>query len=376
MLSSIIFILFFILLVNYVHFILQIYRGLKHLDKTECADKKKSVSVIIPFRNESENIIKSLQSLRSQDYPVEHYEVIYVDDNSGDDSAIKLFSAIKENNIRIIRSDNTGNYRAFKKRAVAFAIDEAKGEIILTTDADCIHTTKWISTMVSLFETDTAMVAGPVEFTSSSGLFSKIQRLEFRGLILAGAGLIGSGRPVTCSAANLAYRKDVFYEVNGFNDNLNLSSGDDELLMQKISSTGKYKISFCSDSHALVTTLYNKTINDFFSQRTRWASKGIFYNDKTLVARLVLIFLFYLSIPVTLVTSFFIPVCLLLFTAALGGKLITEYLVIKKGEKLIFKTSLLRYFFMAEIFQVVYIIIASIGGIAGNFTWKGRVVKR
>jgi len=336
----------------------------------------KSVSVIIPFRDESDNILQSLQSLLIQDYPSGSYEVIYVNDNSDDDSAVKLSTAIKESNFKIIDADDSGSSRAFKKRAVAKAIDAAKGEVILTTDADCTHNKEWISTMLSLFDDKTAMVAGPVEFTSTNKLFSKIQRLEFRGLILAGAGLIGCGKPVTCSAANLAYRKDVFYEVDGFNDNLNLSSGDDELLMQKISSAGKYKISFCSDNKALVTTSYNKTINDFFSQRKRWASKGVFYNDKILVARLVLIFFFYLAIPALFIASIFFPVYFYLFFITLGSKIIIEYLVIKKGEKIIFKTSLLRYFLIAEIFQIVYIIIASVGGIAGNFTWKGREVKR
>jgi len=374
--DSVLYIVVFILLVNYVHFILKIYYGLKKLPVSNNKSRCNSVSVIIPFRNESENILQSLQSLLMQDYPSDSFEVIYVNDNSDDDSAVKLSSAIKESNFKIIDADDSGSSRAFKKRAVAQAIDAAKGEVILTTDADCTHNKEWISTMLSLFDDETAMVAGPVEFTSIDKLFSKIQRLEFRGLILAGAGLIGCGKPLTCSAANLAYRKDVFYEVDGFNDNLNLSSGDDELLMQKISSTGKYKISFCSDSKALVTTSYNKTVNDFFSQRKRWASKGVFYNDKILVARLVLIFFFYLAIPALFIASFFSLVYFYLFLITLGSKIITEYLVIKKGEKIIYKTSLLKYFLIAEIFQIVYIIIASVGGIAGNFTWKGREVKR
>src|SRR5690606_33766417 len=101
-------------------------------------------------------------------------------------------------------------------------------------------------------------------------IFEKIQRLEFAGLILAGAGLIGINKPAICNAANASYRKDAYISVNGFDDNLNLSSGDDEILMQKIKQAGKYKIKFYMNKNAIVTSLTNKSFKEFYHQRKRW----------------------------------------------------------------------------------------------------------
>lgn len=376
--SMLLVIIFLILLFHYLFFLNNILKGLKHLNP--CALNKipdELISIVIPFRNESENILKCLEGISSQNYPNEKYEAIFVNDFSDDDSFEKIINAEKPSNIKILSVPEDYSINAHKKRAVRFGIENSAGEIIVTTDADCFHGKEWLNTLLKCMDEKTGLVSGPVEFIESRSFFGNLQKLEFAGLVLAGAGLIGINRPTICNAANIAYRRKAFKLVNGFNDQMNLSSGDDELLMQKIRKETDYCVKFCFDKKAIVKTQPNKNIKQFYNQRKRWASKGLFYADKFLVVKLILIFLFYLSLPVEFVFTFFKPQLFLpVFLLSITLKFYFEFNIMKKGIRFLFKEELLKCFITAEFIHIFYIIIAGISGLVGNFSWKGRKVKR
>jgi cellulose synthase/poly-beta-1,6-N-acetylglucosamine synthase-like glycosyltransferase len=380
MLFTILIFITLVLLFNYGYFIHRINAGLKRVFAGKSVPGSNSssyISVIIPFRNESESILESLKSIEGQDFPKNKFEVIYVNDCSDDDSLEKIVNAEKSSNIKIISAPVSESQTARKKQAVKFAIDNSKGDIIVTTDCDCLHERKWLSSLISYFDDETAFISGPVTFIDESTFFNKFQKLEFAGLILSGAGLIGNHTPVICSAANLAYRKDIFIKVNGFEEDMSLSSGDDELLMQRISAETKMKIKFCKEPEAVVKTNQNKNVGSFVQQRRRWASKGLFYKNKMLIAKLIVVFLFYLelfSLPVIAV-CFSKPVWII-FILSLIAKMFIEYPVMKKGSGFLFNKNLLKYFISAEVIQIPYIVAASVLGVIGNYTWKERKVKR
>ena len=374
--TEVLLLLFFLLLLYYVIFMTGIYKGLNKNQKPGAALPPEFVSVIVPFRNEAENIYRNLCSLEAQDYPPDKYEIIYVNDFSTDEGPQILEKNISGNNVRMLNLPDSPFQNAHKKRGIGYGIRNARGGIIVTTDADCIHNKQWLNTMMRCYDDNTAMVAGPVELNSCATSFQKIQKLEFAGLIIIGAGLIGAGNPIICNAANLSYRKKLFNELHGFDDNLHLSSGDDELLMQKISSETNYQIKFCNQKEAAVHTNPCKNLADFFLQRRRWASKGLYYKDKSIVFKLFLIFLFYAGLAVQAVLSFFAPVFLLSFVFSFLIKALAEYIILKKGFRTIFSKPDFTYFIPAEILHIPYIVIMSLSGAAGNFRWKGRKLKR
>jgi len=384
LINYLLFTLFILLLIHYLVFLKEILKGLNKLNSySDNSLREEFVSIIIPFRNESENILRCLQSIEEQEYPKEKFDVIFVDDSSEDDSLSKLKSAEKSNNVKIISvSSNLSNVsadqnKAHKKFAIRLGIEESEGDIIVATDADCIHEKKWLKTLINSFDDQTGFVSGPVEFLDEVGIFNKIQKIEFAGLVLSGAGLIGINKPVICNAANVAYRKAAYLQVNGFENQLHLSSGDDEILMQRIFKRTKFKIIFCANKNAVVKTSPNKRLFDFYQQRKRWASKSLFYNDKLLTIKLILIFLFYLSFIVQIFLSFILfPLFIFSFILSIIFKMIFEYRILKKGEKLFSYQNFLKYFFITELIHVPYIIIASISGVLGNFQWKERKVKR
>lgn len=374
-------VIFTSLLAYYLIFILNIFIGLGRLKKiNESRIIPEYISIIIPFRNERESLPENLKTLEEQNYPEEKFEIIYVNDSSTDDSADIIEKNKCRSNIKIISTPEDSSPRqvgAHKKRAIRFGIENANGEIIVTTDADCTYGKDWLRSLLKYMDEETAFVSGPVEFEDNGKFFDKLQKIEFAGLVITGAGLIGINKPAICNAANIAYRKKIFDEVQGFNDQLNLSSGDDELLMQKIWKETKYKIKFCPDRTAVVRTIPNNSLNQFYQQRKRWASKGLFYANKLLILKLILIFLFYLSLTVQLFLGiFFSPKFLYFFLVSFFLKALSEFFVLKKGTKLLFEKGILKPFILAEIFHIPYIIIAGISGTFGNFTWKERKVSR
>ncbi len=366
------------LLAFYFVFIRNVRVGLTKLGyfKTQ-AELDELVSIIIPFRNESNKILDSLKSIESQNYPIDKYEVIYIDDFSDDDSFSKLKSAITNSNISVLSMQKSKFEKAHKKQAIEFGISKAKGEIILFTDADCTSSPEWIRTMVIGFEKETALISGPVAFEETNNLFGKLQALEFAGLILTGAGLIGNKTPMIASSANLAFRKLVFDEVGGYNDLMNLSSGDDELLMQKIAYKTNYEVKFCLDKDALVITDPNKSIEEFNQQRKRWASKGLFYENKEIIIQLIFIFLFFVGLVVELFLGIFWDAKFLtIFAGSLFVKMFVEYSVLEKGLGIVINKISLPLFLLAEVLHIPYIIYSAISGALGNFIWKDRKLKR
>jgi len=367
-----------ILLLHYAVFLSGILKGLKKLKIPEIKKMNDEyISIIVPFRNESLNILKSLKSLEELNYPKDKFEVIYVNDSSGDDSLEKITGVFKSDNIKIISVPQNFSLNAHKKRAVKFGIKNSRGSIIFTTDADSILQPDWLKNMMHFFEENTGFVSGPVEFYDKKSIWGSIQKTEFAGLVLTGAGLIGNNRPVICNAANIAYRKSAYEAVSGFTGNMNLSSGDDEFLMQKIWKETSYKVKFCLNRETVVKTGSNDTIGQFYHQRKRWASKGLFYADKLLVIKLILIFLFYFSLVMLPFLAAFISIkYFLIFALSIIIKFFFEYKILSTGSTILFSKEILKNFFLAELLQVPYIIIAGLSGIFGNFTWKDRKLKR
>ncbi len=366
------------LLIYYLGFLFSVFKGLDKLDLNSNQNNKVPfLSVIIPFRDESENILISLKSIENQNYPAERFEVLFINDSSRDDSEEKLKSGIRKKNVKVLNSPNKNLNRAHKKTAVDFGINKSIGEIIVTTDADCIHGKNWLSSMVSKFDDITGFVSGPVSFNSGKSFFSRIQKLEFGGLVIVGAGLIGNGTPVICNAANLAFRRSLYHQVGGYKDNLNVSSGDDEFLMRKIAAQTDYSVKFSFSEKSMVQTASSESLNNFYNQRKRWASKGLFTGEFLLLGKLILIYLFYLF----LIIQFFLGVLVnsifmvsLLFS--LLGKWILEYGVLLKGIKIVDIGDVKKLFFPAQILHVPYIVIMGLSGVMGNYIWKGREIER
>ncbi|HUR11312.1 MAG TPA: glycosyltransferase, partial [Flavitalea sp.] len=304
-----VFILVFFILITAYGFVIDRYRkGWNQLPVYLKDESSPStyVSVIIAARNEEKNIIALTNSLRDQDYSAELFEVIVVDDDSTDATRDQLRLAARDfQNLQILSVKHDLIVTGHKKKAIEAGIGIAKGNLIITSDADCVFSPGWISTIVNFYEKSGAkMIAAPVKLTGSLSFLYYFQVLDFLSLQgITGAALFKQLH-VLCNGANLAYEKKVFKAVGGFKDIDHLASGDDMLLMQKIKDLYPEGIAYLKNTDAVVSTAAAGNWRAFFQQRIRWSSKAPYYKDRSLLYILALVYAVNLSFIVLLL---FIP---------------------------------------------------------------------
>ncbi|MCP9749626.1 glycosyltransferase [Ferruginibacter sp. HRS2-29] len=349
------------------------------------------VTVIIPARNEEKNIGRCLESITAQDFPAEQLQVIVVDDHSEDETAsIVLKFAHKQVELIDLSSFTHQNINSYKKKAIEVAIAKSSGELIITTDADCIVPPLWLQTIVSFFNEENAkFIAMPVTFSRRRSLLGIFQLLDFMVLQGITGASVEQGVHSMCNGANLAYSKEAFFAVEGFKGIDGIASGDDMLLMHKIAVRYPDDIHFLKSPDVVVETAPMDTLRDFFNQRIRWASKADKYDDKRIFAVLLIVYLFnFLLLAIPFGLAWFNP----RFTFQLSGITIifslAEWwvlmLVVKTWIEMRFlfpvamffdRAKLLWWFPLAQPFHILYTVIAGWLGKFGSYEWKQRKVK-
>jgi poly-beta-1,6-N-acetyl-D-glucosamine synthase len=325
------------------------------------------ITVIIPARNEEENIGLLLQALQEQTYPKELFEVIVVDDHSSD-STVKVIQQFQS--VKLVQLKEDG-INSFKKKAIETGIESATGDLIVTTDADCIPPREWLKTIAAFNEeNNSVLIAAPVVFDCNSSVLQVFQAMDF--MILQGitGAAVYKKQLSMCNGANLAYEKNVFYEVNGFSGIDNIASGDDMLLMHKIWKKHPENVHYLKSKDATVSTQPMKTWKEFFNQRIRWASKAKHYNDKRIILVLLLVYLFNLSFLLLLIAG-----CWFWFIGLWIAKTMIEFPFVYSVSNFFGKQSLMKYFFFFQPMHIFYTIISGLFGQFGKYEWKGRKVK-
>jgi cellulose synthase/poly-beta-1,6-N-acetylglucosamine synthase-like glycosyltransferase len=170
----------------------------------------------------------------------------------------------------------------------------AKGEILMTTDADCLPPPGWIETLATSFEDDVGIVQGSKRISSNVRTrLARYQEVEVFGLVSIEAASFALGKPVLASAPSLAYRRSLYEAVGGFSGIEDTVSGDDDLLVRKMMRHGGFRVRFVPDPSARVETSPVSTWDELLQQRARWASNGVRYEEKGFVALLSGLYVFY-----------------------------------------------------------------------------------
>lgn len=240
------------------------------------------LSVIVAARNEANRIPGLLKALARQDYPKNLFEVIIVDDHS-DDNTVNEINAFLEKHpdlpFKLLKSKELEKPQG-KKHALNAGIKKARGNYIITTDADCHMGSRWLASIASCISLQQPeMIIGPVLISGENGFFQKLQVLEFLSLQGSTGGAAALSKPIMCNGANLAFKKDVFLGANGYEHDLHLVSGDDMFLMHRIKEDKTHTICYLKNLAAVVYTSPEKSLKGFFRQRGRWAGKFRDYSD-------------------------------------------------------------------------------------------------
>ena len=349
-------------------------KGIRSLSEKELIPSKDlpAVSIIVPARNEGINIEETLQSLAHQDYPSKKFEVIMVNDRSTDNTSdIMTAHALKYANFIQVNIDELPQGISPKKNAVEWGVAASHGEIVVTTDADCVHSEKWLHSLVSYFEPDVGMVAGFVVLEpDDESWIHKLHALDYISHTLVGAGAIGNGSAMNCTAANLAYRYQTFIELGGFGEHIKIVSGDDEFFLHRVVNAKKWKVRYAIGADSIVRSLPPESIKGVINQRLRWGSKGVHYPSKVKnLAIAIFLFLTLMMISPLLVLLKVLP--LEIFIVAVLMKFYSDITVILQGSKKFgFRFYLLRFLTLFLI-HPLEIVLSAFGGHAFHFNWKG-----
>ena len=332
-------------------------------------------TVIIPARNEAANIKACVDSILAQDYPADAFEIIVIDDFSEDDTVFIVTALSQQySQVRLIQlADHCkdGETLAYKKKAIEIAVAEAKGDWILTTDADCIVPQKWLLLYNAYIqEHQPCFVAAPVMFIKTAGILNQFQVLDFLALQGITAAAVGAGKHSMSNGANLGFEKTAFIAVGGYQGVDHIASGDDMFLMHKMKQTLHKPVGYLFHPDAIVLTAAMDTWKSFIMQRIRWASKARYYDDRSITMVLTLVYFFNLSF---VLLAFMGSWSTLLI--ALAFKTFFELFFLDPVAKFFRLQPELKHFVLYQPIHIVYNIAAGLFGQLKTYSWKGRKVK-
>ncbi|HPE82591.1 MAG TPA: glycosyltransferase [Aequorivita sp.] len=338
---------------------------------------KTRFSIIIPFRNEAENLPDLLKTIAELNYPSELFEIIFVNDASIDTSEAFITAAIEKSTLSIKLIQNKRVSNSPKKDAIQEAIKNSNFEWIVTTDADCELPQNWLKTLDGFIQKNNpAMVCGPVIYKSNGDFIENFQQLDGLSLQAVTIGSFGLNNPLLCNGANLTYQKNAFIKVNGFSGNDHIASGDDIFLLEKMKKAFPKQVNFLKSKDSIVSTKPQQTWKNIINQRIRWASKTSRQKNTASVLLGILVFLENFSvliIPLFMVFDFEnIPI----YTSLLFFKIITDYLVVRQTA-LFFDEKIVFWKFLWQPFVYTFIVLAVVfGSFGGNYSWKGRTYEK
>jgi glycosyltransferase involved in cell wall biosynthesis len=337
-----------LLLFYYAYFFLKL-----NTYKASVSTFSESISIIVCAKNEFQNLKDKLPAILNQDYP--NYEVIVVNDQSVDDTAVLLKEFEKQYpNLIVVTIERHINKRPGKKLALTLGIKTAKYEHLLLTDADCLPNSKnWAMQMCCNFNS-ADIVLGYGGYEKKKGLLNKLIRFDtfnvaqqYLSYALAGQTYMGVGR-------NMAYKKSLFFENKGFANHLHIASGDDDLFIQEIATKNNVSIEITEQAHTTSSVI--EKWGEWAYQKRRHITTAPLYKTKFKVllalypyAQCVfwtaLLLLFLLKVPMQF--------CMIL----LGVKIFLSYLVNYKAMKAL---KVMDLYWINPVYEIVYLCIQGI----------------
>ena len=249
-------------------------------------------SLIIACRNEINNLTNLLASIEKQTYKPD--EVIFIDDNSTDETYDFLINCSKKNNyIKVIKNPDKG-----KKSALINAAKIAKSEYLIVTDADCLLNKNHCELALQYINKHNSdMLLGAVDIADEKGIFNIIEKIEFASLQAVTAYTTLINNPIMCNGANLVIRRTTYLQYIN-NINVSIASGDDMFMLHALKKN-KSKINYLYNSNYIVKTKGTNSLKKFLLQRTRWAAKSVNYTDPTTIFTALLVTLINLIIIIS-----------------------------------------------------------------------------
>jgi len=307
------------------------------------------ISVIIPVKNEEDKIERCLEAVFSQS--LQPHEVIVVDGHSRD----KTVENASKFPVRIF-------YEDYHTRAGAcqIGVENAKGEYVAFTDADCIPERNWLENLINEFDNGIIGVGGGIK-NIGEGLWEKSINLAMKTFLGSANSVQGrffrDKRYVnSISGCNSMYHKDDILKIGGFDTRL--STAEDTELNRKLSKVGKLLYT----PQAVVLHNHKRGLKDFAKRMHQYGygrAKSRLWDLQVVPPILVLL----------LITS-------LVFTPWIFFGMVGIYaaMLMVMGMKFVMQERSLKYLFSLPIIYLIEHILYTLGFWIGLLGYKrGKV---
>jgi poly-beta-1,6-N-acetyl-D-glucosamine synthase len=331
-------------------------------------------SIIIAARNEENTIISCLEEIAKQSYEKKRYELIFVDDCSEDNTLQKASDFLSNSplNYQILSQKKHQG----KKKCLADAISCSKGSIIITSDADITYRhLNWLSTIAEYFENQNPnLVIMPIDFETQKGFLPSFQIIENIAITSITSGFSGLRKAFMCNGANLAFKKEAYLDVNGYQKHLQFSSGEDVFLLEDLKKLNPQAIHYLFSRNVIVKTKPQTSFKSFIAQRIRWASKAKHNRNYLNFLAGLIILLANLLFPIFYYELFHQSIFLPYLSIFVLAKLLFDFLLLFLASDFLGR---IKYIWWLVPFESIYWIYALIVGITSLFWkpyWKGKKI--
>jgi glycosyltransferase involved in cell wall biosynthesis len=336
---------------------------------------KTKFSIVVPFRNEAENLPILLSSLSKLNYPNDLFEVILVDDFSSEEFQVQSFNfappvRFRSGQVSVIKNIRVSN--SPKKDAISTAMQTVKNDWIITTDADCVVHRNWLSALDNYIQLhDVSMIAGAVSYKCKNSFLHHFQQLDLASLQGATIGSFGLRKGFMCNGANFGYTKSFFEKLNGFEGNDGIASGDDVFLLQKAIARFPNKVHYLKSENNIVITKPLDDWKSLFYQRVRWASKTTSYQSGFGKGLGLVVFggnlAWVLGFGFWVLGLILFQNIVLLFLL----KFMVDAILIYKANLFLYKNRM-RYLILGSLLYPFFSVIVALYSLFGKYEWKGR----
>lgn len=358
---------FLILLLLYLAKIWWFAAGSKRATTLLAVESRPSVSVIVAARNEEHNMDACLQGLASLRYPGGEMEIIVVDDQSTDSTAEIISSwCDRVPHMRMLETTGTVHDLKGKANAIAQAIEKSTGEIILTSDADCVVPAQWVEDTVAQYDEHTGCVCG-FTLIRGTGMFAGMQAVDWAYLLTIASAGVGWHRSLSAVGNNMSFRRQAYEDVGGY-QGVGFSVTEDFALFKAISYETDWVVRYPVRKSTLVWSEPCETLQALYSQKKRWGRGGL---DIHPIGFAIMSVGFLMNAAIMILPFLGFP----LWTWLIGviGKILGDAYLLAHPLKVLGQRRLFRYFFLFELYYLIYVtVLPFVVVLGGRVVWKDR----
>lgn len=324
--------------------------------KSKTISQTHPVSVIICARDEAANLAKNLPGALVQKYSTTH-EVIVINDNSFDESKYILDEYRKTfKQLQIIELKQEARFIPGKKFPLSVGIKEAKHEVLLMTDADCVPASEfWIEKMQEGYHENTEIVLGYGAHHKKKGILNKLVRWETFHTALQYLSYAKAGLPYMGVGRNLSYKKSIFFRHKGFSSHNHVASGDDDLFINLAAT--KKNTEIVVDKDAFTLSEPPLTWKQWMKQKSRHYSTSRYYKGlhKFLLGFYALTHALFYPLLFASILFFNWEISLIIF----GVKFLLQGFIFYKTMNKLNEKDLFPWFFILDIWMFFYYLFFS-----------------